>query len=55
MQRRHLISSAFAAAVSAAGVTQASTIDQFEGKTRPIDTMNRVTGWQPGAVEPIDI
>ena len=55
MQRRHLISSAFAAAVSAAGVTQASTIDQFEGKTRPIDTMNRVKGWQPGAVEPIEI
>ena len=55
MQRRHLLSSAFAAAVSAAGVTQASTIDQFEGKTRPIDTMNRVKGWQPGAVEPIEI
>ena len=55
MQRRNLIGTAFAAAVTAAGVAQASTTDQFSGKTRPIDTMNRVKGWEPGAVRPIEL
>lgn len=56
MNRRELIlRSTLAAAASIAGVAQASTTDKFSDKSRPVDTMNRVDGWMPGAVAPITL
>lgn len=56
MKRRALLSSsaAAAAAVLCSGV-RASVADRFSEKTKPVDTMNRVDGWTPGSVRPIEL
>lgn len=56
MNRRNVLSTLIAgSAASLTGFAQASTLDKFSGKTRPVDTMNRVDGWTVGKVQSVKI
>ena len=56
MNRRNVLSTLIAgSAASLTGFAQASTLDKFSGKTRPVDTMNRVDDWTVGKVQSVKI
>lgn len=55
MKRRQILATVAGSALAFTGMAKASTTDQFGDKTRPVDSMNRVRGWDNGAVKPISL
>lgn len=58
MKRREMLTQAavmLAAGAGVAGTSHASVVEAFSKQQMPVDTMNRVKGWEPQAVSTLEI